>query len=77
MEAGDNEFGPFFRVPGAVTFDFTLLFEDTILSILPSCLLLLTAPLRIVQLWRTSRKVRFSALRTIKLVGVAQILWIS
>lgn len=70
MESADKSFGPFCHIPGEHIFDFTLLFEDTILSILPSSLLLLTAPLRILQLWHASRKVRVSRLRTIKMVCV-------
>jgi len=27
----DNSFGPFFEIPGKANFDFTLLFEETIL----------------------------------------------
>jgi ATP-binding cassette subfamily C (CFTR/MRP) protein 1 len=61
-------FGPFFELPGRQTFDFTLLFEDTILSILPSSLLLAVVPVRIAQLWQASRKVTASHLRTIKIV---------
>lgn len=64
----DDDFGPFFAVPGQQNFDFTLLFEDTILSILPSSLLLLVVPFRIGQLWKASRKVTAGRLRDIKLV---------
>jgi ATP-binding cassette subfamily C (CFTR/MRP) protein 1 len=64
----DNGFGPFIKFPGKVTFDFTLLFEETILSILPSALFLLLIPPRILRLWRAPRKVTGSYLQTIKLV---------
>lgn len=66
----DNSFGPFIKVPGRVTFDFTLLFEETILSILPSALLLFLIPPRILQLWRAPRKVTASYLQTVKLVSI-------
>ena len=65
----DNSFGPFIDFPGKVTFDFTLLFEETILSILPSALFLLLVPPRILRLWWTPRKVTGSYLQTIKIVG--------
>jgi len=39
-------------------FDFSLLFEQSILSIGPSAILLLVAPLRILQLSQSSYKVR-------------------
>ncbi|KAE9376415.1 ABC transporter-like protein [Stipitochalara longipes BDJ] len=63
----DNNFGPFIEFPGRVTFDFTLLFEETILSILPSALFLLVIPPRILRLWRTARKVTGSYLQTVKI----------
>ncbi|OBT96290.1 hypothetical protein VE01_05823 [Pseudogymnoascus verrucosus] len=69
--AGDNSFGPFFELPGSATFDFTLLFEETILSILPSAVLLLLIPPRILQLWKTPHKVISSYLLTTKIVILA------
>jgi hypothetical protein len=51
------------------TFDFTLLFEETILSILPSAVLLLLIPPRILQLWKTPHKVISSYLLTTKIVS--------
>lgn len=65
----DNSFGPFIELPGKSTFDFTLLFEETILSILPSALLLLLVPPRILRLWSTPRKVTGSYLQAMKIVG--------
>jgi ATP-binding cassette subfamily C (CFTR/MRP) protein 1 len=65
----DNSFGPFIEFPGRVTFDFTLLFEETILSILPSALFLLLIPSRILRLWKTPRKVTGSYLQTVKIVS--------
>jgi len=46
MNASDDDFGP--QLEGS--FDFTLLFEQTVLSILPSALLLLSSPWRIASL---------------------------
>lgn len=68
--SNDNSFGPFLKTPGRQTFDFTLLFEETILSILPSALLLLLIPSRIGRLWRTPRKVTGSYLQSTKLVSL-------
>ncbi|KFX85837.1 hypothetical protein V490_09379 [Pseudogymnoascus sp. VKM F-3557] len=68
---GDNSFGPFYKLPGSTTFDFTLLFEETILSILPSAVLLLLIPPRVLQLWKTPHKVISSYLLTTKIVLLA------
>ncbi|KAH7323926.1 ABC transporter-like protein [Rhexocercosporidium sp. MPI-PUGE-AT-0058] len=67
----DNNFGPFLAIPGKETFDFTLLFEETILSIGPSSLFLLLIPPRIWRLWKTPRKVTGSYLQTTKLTLLA------
>jgi ATP-binding cassette subfamily C (CFTR/MRP) protein 1 len=64
----DSSFGPFLEIPGKATFDFTLLFEETILSIAPSSLLLLSIPTRILRLWKSPRKVIGSYLLTTKIV---------
>ncbi|KAH6707481.1 ABC transporter-like protein [Leptodontidium sp. MPI-SDFR-AT-0119] len=69
--AFDNTFGPFLNVTGKETFDFTLLFEETILSIGPSALLLLLIPPRILRLWKTPRKVTGSYLQTTKITLLA------
>ncbi|PVH74356.1 ABC transporter-like protein [Cadophora sp. DSE1049] len=69
--AFDNNFGPFLQVPGKETFDFTLLFEETILSIGPSALLLLFIPPRIFCLWKSPRKVTGSHLQTTKITLLA------
>jgi ATP-binding cassette subfamily C (CFTR/MRP) protein 1 len=66
--AVDNSFGPFFQLPGKANFDFTLLFEETILSIGPSALLVLFALPRVLHLWKTPRKVLNSYLLTVKIV---------
>jgi ATP-binding cassette subfamily C (CFTR/MRP) protein 1 len=67
--ADDNSFGPFLELPSRATFDFTILFEETILSIAPSALLLLLIPPRILRLWKTPRKVTGSYLQTTKIVS--------
>ncbi|KAE8452406.1 hypothetical protein EG329_001107 [Mollisiaceae sp. DMI_Dod_QoI] len=64
LEPSVDSFGP--TVPGK--FDFTLLFEDTILSILPSALLLVALPFRILSLHGRPRKVVISQLYENKLL---------
>ena len=59
-----NSLGP----AEADTFDFTPLFEDTFLSIVPSVILLLSLPYRIYTLQKKPRKVLRSALHGNKLV---------
>jgi hypothetical protein len=66
--AVDNTFGPWARECRG-GFDFTLLFEDAILSITPLALLLAIAPFRIFFLWRKKTKVSRSVLLPVKLVG--------
>jgi ATP-binding cassette subfamily C (CFTR/MRP) protein 1 len=61
-----NSFGP--AQPDA--FDFTLLFEDTLLSILPSAVLLLVLPFRLLSLLGKPRKVSRSFLYENKLVSL-------
>jgi hypothetical protein len=67
--AVDNTFGP-----GATAcrggFDFTLLFEESILSILPSALFLLIVPNRLLHVCRGSKKVRRSTLQILKLASL-------
>lgn len=64
----DDVFGPV--VQGCRSnFDFTLLFEQTILSIGPAALLLLFAPPRLVTLLRSSKKTRAGKLRLSKSVS--------
>lgn len=63
----DDTFGPSVgRCRGG--FDFTLLFEESILSLLPLVLLLGIVPLRILYLFKRSLKVTGSALLLSKLV---------
>lgn len=49
-------------------FDFTLLFEESILTLLPLCLFLIISPLRIVYLLRKRRKVIKAVLLPVKIV---------
>ncbi|KAG8530148.1 uncharacterized protein KY384_005631 [Bacidia gigantensis] len=66
----DDSFGPFAEhCRGG--FDFTLLFEETVLSILPLGLILLVAPFRILYLIKRDIKVNFSRLSVLKLVVYA------
>lgn len=63
----DNLFGP--RVDGCRDFDFTLLFEQTILQAAPSALLLLSVPARIWFLRRQTLKSMRSNLTLLKLAA--------
>jgi ATP-binding cassette, subfamily C (CFTR/MRP), member 1 len=63
--SSDNAFGP--QVNTSIRpFDLTLLFEDSILSVLPSVLLSLLAPARIVYLYKKRRKVIWPSLAIVK-----------
>lgn len=64
----DNTFGPWAGPDCRGGFDFTLLFEESILSILPLAVILSCAFFRIPFLWRRANKVRPSKLLFIKLV---------
>ena len=66
----DDSFGPYAEYCRG-GFDFTLLFQESILSILPLVLLLGIAPLRIVYLIRRSIKVGKSVLLPTKLVSLS------
>ena len=63
----DNTFGPYAKQCRG-GFDFTLLFEETILSILPLVILLLVTPGRIWYMTRRTNKVNGSLLSVFKLV---------
>jgi len=66
--SGDSRFGP--AVANCLrSFDFTLLFEESILSILPSALLVLLFPIRLLYLNRRKVRVTGKALRNLKLVS--------
>lgn len=63
----DNSFGPWAKqCRGA--FDFTLLFEDSILSIPLTCICLLVLPLRLAQLSKSRSKVSLGYLQLYKKV---------
>ena len=65
----DNSFGPY---AGSCRggFDFTLLFEETILSLLPLCLILVVVPWRALYLVRRTTKVDGTVLLPLRLVGL-------
>jgi hypothetical protein len=66
----NNDFGPAARG----RFDFTILFEDVFLSIVPSVLLLLIGPPRLWALYQQPLKVKKSPLHESKLVrSIAQL----
>lgn len=67
-ETQDNLFGPALR-GNNVGFDFTLRFERSILSILPSALFLLYVPLRVYWLRKERKKTEWSLLAMGKQVG--------
>lgn len=67
MAAGDDSFGP--HLPGY--FDFTLLFEQSLLSLVPTGIFLLAWPWRIRRLWRRKNIVGSCELRIAKLVRAA------
>jgi ATP-binding cassette subfamily C (CFTR/MRP) protein 1 len=72
----DDSFGPH-----AATcrggFDFTLLFEESILSILPLSLILIVTPFRLWYLFKRPTKVFWSPLLPLKLVSFIRNLFIS
>ena len=65
----DNSFGPYAGVCRG-GFDFTLLFEETILTIPLSAIFFLIFPLRALQLYRNDKKVVRSPLQICKLVCI-------
>jgi hypothetical protein len=65
----DRTFGPY-ALYCRGHFDFTLLFEETVLTIAPLCLLLLVAPFRIIHLFKKARKVEPGPLLPLKLVRI-------
>ena len=64
--SADNAFGPAIGANCRSTFDFTLLFEQTILTIAPASILLLLAPPRIWHLLRSSTKTLPNPIGSIK-----------
>jgi hypothetical protein len=72
----DDRFGPF--VDGCRDgFDFTLLFEQTILSMLPDMLFLIVAIVRVVRLHKMTVKTLPNILGAIKLVCAVSFNWVS
>ncbi|RSL73721.1 hypothetical protein CEP54_000267 [Fusarium duplospermum] len=65
--AEDTDFGP--HHPGL--FDFTILFEQSILSLLPTCIFILLVPLRISVLWKHERVTKSGRLLWLKLATIA------
>lgn len=65
MAFGDNSFGPHL----ASLFDFTLTFEQTILTLLPGGIFLLALPLRLRALLRLQKCVASRQLLATKMVG--------
>ena len=65
----DTLLAPRFSFGDPTEFDFSLLFEDTILAIVPASLFLLAAFIRIYHLGHGQSKVSASATRQLKLVS--------
>lgn len=65
----DAAFGPAVGEECRDGFDFTIVFEQSVLVLLPSSLLLLAAPVRLAQLRGASVKVAGHRLRLAKLVS--------
>ncbi|KAF2634043.1 hypothetical protein P280DRAFT_52852 [Massarina eburnea CBS 473.64] len=70
----DSVFGPYAGEKCRGGFDFTLLFEESILSIIPISILLFITPFRIVYLWRKPTVVSRSLILPIKLISWAFLL---
>jgi hypothetical protein len=65
----DDSFGPWAGQDCRGGFDFTLLFEESILSIPLQCIFLIVLPVRVWQLAKSDRKVKASTQRTFKAVS--------
>jgi ATP-binding cassette subfamily C (CFTR/MRP) protein 1 len=70
-ESADDQFGPAFGGPGR-SFDFTLLFEDSILAIAPSALFLTAACVRGFALHGSPARVRSSNSQLFKTVSTTR-----
>ena len=68
--SSDASFGPIVRGARG-NFDFTLLFEDSLLAAAPSATLLLAIPARTLWLYSSSKKVAQSSDRVNKVVSTA------
>ena len=73
----DDDFGPWAGPACRGGFDFTLLFEETILTIPIQALFLYLLPIRIIQLLKEETKVKFSWHRIAKAVSSKPLIWIS
>jgi len=62
-----------FHVAEESRFEFTLLFEQSFLSVLLSAILLLCTPLRLHSLYRATHKTLFSPAETVKVVSFHEI----
>ncbi|KZL80273.1 abc transporter [Colletotrichum incanum] len=67
MSADDDDFGP--QVRGY--FDFTVLFEQSILSILPNALFILLAPFRVAYLLHNDARIHSGKILWLKLAAIA------
>lgn len=68
----DDSFGPTVKLESCRNgFDFTLLFEESIFTILPAAVLLCAVPCRIFSIHRRPNAVKGSLLRILKLVTIA------
>jgi ATP-binding cassette subfamily C (CFTR/MRP) protein 1 len=65
----DDTFGPSIIQQCRGGFDFTLLFEQSVLSLAPSIVLLLAVPLRLIKLARSDLKTLPSCLYLVKMVS--------
>jgi hypothetical protein len=72
--AAENSFGPQVDAVCLNGFDFTLLFEESIMAMPLSILVILIVPFRILRLSRQSQKVRGGPLYLAKLVSFAEAL---
>lgn len=75
--AADNVFGPAVGAGCRDGFDFTLLFEQSMLSILPASIILIASPFRIRYLLKRGIRTRYNPIRISKLVSSLQNICIS
>ena len=68
--SADAAFGPVVSHECRDGFDFTIVFEQSIFVLLPSALLLLAAPWRLVHLGKARLKVAGQRFRSIKMVSL-------
>jgi hypothetical protein len=61
----DNSWGPFHHC----RFDFTIFFEQTVLSAVPALVLAMLACPRIYKLWKQEKKTHENPIRTVKAVS--------